>query len=199
MQLLAPSKCVVLVLPNVVIEAFSPTVHKHVAAVNQKIPLRRAFLRSKVMCMYVHMSAASHYGSPFVYLFLACSWSFLFEPVWTGTSSCTLHIFALCFLSRRRIFANRSVAAVTEDVPVNLDPHVCSPRYRLPGRGSSRCEIWKFLPSSKHLCASRWKPIRLAWCLVFKGKLPLLTDGGEGPPQLCSPATPLSVSPVRLP
>lgn len=40
-----------------------------------------AFLCKKVMCIYVHMSAASHYGSSFVYLFLACSWSFLFELV----------------------------------------------------------------------------------------------------------------------
>lgn len=43
-----------------------------------------AFLRKKVMCIYVHMSAASHYGSSFVYLFLACSWSFLFELVCAG-------------------------------------------------------------------------------------------------------------------
>lgn len=40
------------------------------------------------------------------------------------------HFCADVFSQPLQDFAKRSVAAVTEDVPVNLDPHVCSPRYR---------------------------------------------------------------------
>lgn len=54
--------------------------NEHVASLNI-FSFCFAFLCKKVMCIYVHMSAASHYGSSFVYLFLACSWSFLFELV----------------------------------------------------------------------------------------------------------------------
>lgn len=35
----------------------------------------------EVLCRYMYVSAVSHYGSFFVYLFLACSWSFLFACI----------------------------------------------------------------------------------------------------------------------
>lgn len=62
------------------------------------------------MCIYVHMSTVSHYGSSFVYLFLACSWSFLFGLVCVYVLerrreeiSVGMHVFLCCFLSRCRI------------------------------------------------------------------------------------------------
>lgn len=58
--------------------------------------------------------------------------------------------FCAVFSQPLQDFATCSVAAVTEDVPVNLDPHVPSPPHCRSGRGSRRCGIWKFLPSSKY-------------------------------------------------
>lgn len=87
-----------------------------------------AFLRKKVMCIYVHMSAASHYGSSFVYLFLACSWSFLFELVCACVCVkediawvCTFYT----VFSQPLQDCHMLGQSVTEDVLVNLDPHVC--------------------------------------------------------------------------
>lgn len=85
------------------------------------------FLHCRVMWMYVHMSARSCHRSSFVYLFLACSWFFLFNWcvfVWVcewGHQCGHSRVHAgFCFLSRCHIL----VQSVTEDVLLNLDSHI---------------------------------------------------------------------------
>lgn len=119
-----------------------------------------------------------------------------------------MHIFCSVFSQPLQDFATCSVAAVTEDVPVNLDPHVRSPPHCRSGRGSRRCGIWKFLPSSKYTDAppaeSRyvWLPARRQGGDCFRREIATSDRRGwrgeAGSAQRPCHTPALSISPVRL-
>lgn len=89
-----------------------------------------------VTCIYVHMSAVSHRGSSFVYLFLACSWSFLCRLVCVCVRSMCVRerilvwafTFLWCFLSRCQIakyLFSRSLRMFCQPWPTYLFLRYC--------------------------------------------------------------------------